>query len=131
MTPEEIQAGLANFTGTEQYHRFSVLFSRHIITDGVKWLCDNTGCYWLLDAIASHHARCMKDPQLKQIQFWTLTVHPKDTKRKHMATLTCARDEGDNAFKQEILYTDFPMPEIKLWVQPNAGNFVIFLPSEY
>jgi hypothetical protein len=144
---EEIEAGLAGFYGTEQYHRFSILFKNHVLTDGVKWLCDNADCFWLMDVIASYHAKCMKDPKgmLQDMQFWTLTVHPKieeakpmtigavmKGKPKPMATVICERDTGDVAITQKIPHTDFPLPEIKLYCSRADENlWVIMLPSEY
>jgi len=140
---EEIEAGLAGFYGTEQYHRFSILFKNHVMTDGVKWLCENAGCFWLLDIIASHAKTCRNDPKgmLQDMQFWTLTVHPKievpvgtvmKGKPKPMATVICERDTGDVAIKQKIPYTDFPLPEIKLYCSRADENlFVIMLQSEY
>jgi hypothetical protein len=142
---EEIEAGLAQCYGSEQFHRFSILFPKHIITDGVKYLCDSADCYWLLDIIASYHAKCMKDKKLQEMQFWKLTVHPKsETKpmtvgavmkheRVNMATVTCERDKNDVVITQDVEYTDFPLNEIKLWVAPSGDDrhFTILLPSEY
>jgi hypothetical protein len=128
MNKEEIINGLANFYGTENWHRFSPLFRKHLLTDGVKWLADNANCYWLMDAICSYHSKCMKDPKgmLQNIQFWTLKVDG------NKATLTCERDTDDVAIIQKIEYTDFPLPEIKLYVQPMGdGHFCILLPSEH
>ena len=129
-TKEEIEAGLAGFYGTEQYHRFSILFKNHVLTDGVKWLCENAGCYWLVEAIASHHVSCMRDPKdmLQNMQFWTL----KRNKTGRGAKLICERDTGDIAITQKIPYTDFPLPEIKLYCQrADEKTFVIMLVNEY
>jgi hypothetical protein len=45
-TRNEIEQGLANFYGTEQYHRINLIFPNVLMTDGVKWLCENADCYW-------------------------------------------------------------------------------------
>jgi hypothetical protein len=124
---EEIENGLANFYGTEQYHKFSMLFSKHLITDGVKYLANTAECYWLLDIICSYHRKCMNDPKrmLQDFQVWTLTV--KDGKGK----VICERDTGDVAIKQIIESTNFPLSEIKLYVMPRGdGSYIILLPSE-
>lgn len=75
---------------------------------------------WLLDAIVSHQhdARVRSEP----FQVWTLKVADDRT-----AVLTC--EDGDHGVvtSQAIAFTDFPLPEITLWLQ----NDVIFLPSEY
>lgn len=120
MTATELKSHLAGFTGTENYHRWSIL-SRMVLTDGAKSLAEEAGAYWLMDAIASHQPKALRDPKLQEIQFWKLKA--KDGK----AVLTCERDTDDVAITQRIAFTDFPMDEVKLWVQ----NGVIMLPSEY
>ena len=131
MTAQELEHSLAGFNGTEAYHRWSILFRKHVLTDGAKFLAEhggNSGAYWLMDLVASYHSKAMKDPSLQQIQFWTL----KTDLEKHTAVAICERDTDDVAFKQKIEYTDFQLAEVKLYVQPSGnGEWVILLPSEY
>jgi len=115
----ELEQGLAQCYGSEQYHKFSVL-SPLKITDGVKYLCDKAGAYWLLDIIASYQPQCMKDEMLRYYQIWKLNI--KDGEGR----VTCERDTGDIAITQPISYTDFPLDFIKLI----CTNGVILLPSE-
>jgi hypothetical protein len=127
LTRAEIERDLPQFYGTESWYRWSILFRRHLLTDGTKFVADSAGAYWLMDAIASHHGTCIKDPMLRDHQFWTLKVNPDKT-----AVLICERDTGNEAFRQEIPYTDFPLPEISIWVEPMGdGNYCILLPSEH
>ena len=42
---------LSYFTGTRKYYRIS---SRHLLTDGTKYLAEKGACFWMMDAIASH-----------------------------------------------------------------------------
>jgi len=122
----ELESSLSYFNGTEQYHRWSILFRNHVLTDGAKYLAEKAGAYWLMDAIASHHRSCMKDPMLQGMQFWSLSV--KDNK----ATLICERDTDNIAIKQKIPFTDFPLSKITLYCAPlDQSNYVIMLPSEY
>jgi hypothetical protein len=130
-TAFEINNGLRNFYGTEKYTRLSPLHGPLVCTDGIVWLAENADCFWLIDAIASYQPQCKKDTSLRDIQFWTLTVHPKvevapmtlgavltqKQPKRGMATLICERDAGDVAIKQEIEYTSFPLNEIKIWVE--------------
>jgi hypothetical protein len=116
----ELENALAYFTGTEAYHRFSPL-SKLVLTDGVKYLADKTGAYWLMDIIASYQQKCMKDEMLRDFQLWTLKV--KDDE----GVVTCERDTDDVAFQQKIPFTDFPLAEISLY----CINGVILLRSEY
>jgi hypothetical protein len=128
-TASEIRQGMAGFSGTEAYHRLSKLHGRLVCTDGVAWLAENAGAYWLIDAIASYQPQCAKDAALRGIQFWTLKVVDKS------AVLSCERDEGDVAITQEIGRTDFPLDEVKLWVEAGAVGekpcMVCLLPNEH
>jgi len=117
---QEIESDLPYFTGTEEYHKFSIL-SNLKLTDGVKYLCDKAQCYWLMDIIASYQNKCNKDEMLKYFQIWTLTI--KDGK----AIVKCERDTDDIAITQKIPYTDFPLDSIKLY----CIDGIILLTSEY
>jgi hypothetical protein len=119
-TAEEITRDLAQFTGTE--HHYKHFLSRLVYTDGVKYVADACGAYWLLDVIASYQGRCLRDPKLSEMQFWTLKVDLE----KGKGLVTCERDEGDVAIRQRIPSTDFPLAEIKIWVENNT----MYLPSE-
>lgn len=119
----DLEINLDYFTGTENYYRVSALHPDFTITDGVKYLAEKAGAYWLIAAILSYQKQCSKDTMLSQMQFWTLAVDLE----KSSAVLTCERDKGDVAITQEIEYTDFPLAEIRIWV---AGK-VLMLPGEY
>jgi hypothetical protein len=92
------------------------------LTDGVKFLADTTNCYWFLDVIASYQKEALKDPWLREIQFWELRVS-----YDRSATVVCRRDLDDVALEQRIAMTDFPFQYVKLYVE----NGVILLPSEH
>ena len=123
-TSEITEANLANFYGTSQWYRH---WSRQLLmTDGTHFLCEN-GAAWLIDAIASHQG-----PRLARacgyFQFWTLKVDLE----KHEAVLICQRDSGEpRLVEQKIPYTDFPLAEIKIWVEGEGENKVCLLPSEH
>ncbi len=122
--PTQFQLDLRQFTGTTQWYQWSHL-TKLICTDGAKYLADEAGAYWLLDAIASHQsAPAIQDSQrLQDFQVWILKVNSDKSCR-----LTCAEDSDiAPAVIQDIEFTDFPLAEIKLYV---CGN-VILLPSEY
>src|ERR1039458_7739091 len=50
-TADELEQCLRYFTGTEEYHRHWM--RRITFTDGVKFLAEQAGAYWLIDLIAS------------------------------------------------------------------------------
>lgn len=115
------KADLAQFTGTSTYYQHSLGIQ---YTDGVHYLAERGGAYWLIDAIASWQIdpRVNQDTILRQIQFWKLTVNDDQS-----ALLVCERDEGDVAVSQDIPFTDFPLKRITLYLQQG----VVLLPSEY
>jgi hypothetical protein len=110
--------------GTSHYYGHTI--GRLVYTDGVKFLCENADCYWLLDLIASYQdsAEVRRDEMLRNMQFWTLKVDLENKK----GVAICERDTDDVAFSQDIPYTDFPLKEIKLYVGPDT---IVCLPSEY
>ncbi len=116
---QEILAILAQASGTTVYHRYSKLESFPIITDGVYFLANAAGCYWLLDVIGSYQRNKRLD---RHFQVWTLTVNLE-------AQSGVVRGYNDNVLiiTQEIPYTDFPLSEIKLYLMDG----VLLLPSEY
>jgi hypothetical protein len=110
---------LLQFTGTENWHRHAI--NRKVLyTDGVKYLADHAGAYWLIDQIA------LRQPYNKSLtaeafQVWKLAVRPD-----HYGTLTCEDGNGRSIFTKK-LFTDFPLDEITLYFTDN----VIMLTSEY
>ena len=115
---QNIQAELGQFIGTEKLYRIT---SRHVLTDGTKYLAEKAKCFWLFDAIASHLSRSYDD------YFAVARLVVKDSS----ATLTL--DDGDDTVfaTQQIEYTDFPLNEIKLYCSFDGEHWVIMLTSEY
>ena len=108
------KADLKQFTGTEQYYRH---LKGIVYTDGVKYLAEKAGAYWLIDLVASYQ------PLDVEFQVWKLRKNGDS----YIAECT---DGNDNLVRsQDIPYTDFPqdMMPFELYFQ----NGVIFLPSEY
>lgn len=113
------KADLAQFTGTEHWYRHSL--NRSILyTDGVQYMAETGGAYWLVDKIALMQ---LEQPiAAEPFQLWILSVHPDRS-----ACLLC-EDGNDNAvYEERIDFTTFPLDEIRLFVTNN----VILLPSEY
>ncbi len=119
-TSKLTKADLEQFTGTDHYYRHAINH-KVLFTDGVKYLADTAGAYWLLDEIAliQPYDRHVAN---EEFQVWTLTVHADDS-----ASLTCDDGNGNIVFSKGIGFTDFPLDEIKLWF----SNDVIYLPSEH
>lgn len=109
---------LGHFTATENYYRQWT--GAFVYTDGVRFLAEMAGAYWLIDLIASWQPKARADPALHDFQLWELRVSST------RATVTCSRDAGDEAFRQEIEFTDFPFSGVKLYLEWG----VLMLPSE-
>ena len=100
----------SNFTGTEHYHRQPL--SSLVYTDGVAYVAETAGAYWLLDKIAYREKRF-------DFEVWKLDVKK----------LTVTLEDGDDHVLdvEKLSFTDFPAPGIEIWVV----NGVMLLPSEY
>ena len=107
---------LNQFTGSENWykHWLGILY-----TDGVKFLAEKAGAYWLIDAIASYQ----KSLKHVSFQMWTLRV-----KEDHSAVLQMQEDSNTPPLvEQYIEYSDFPLESIRLFFIDG----VLLLPSEY
>ncbi|MEL6499779.1 MAG: DUF6876 family protein [Cyanobacteria bacterium J06623_1] len=114
---------LRQFTGTETYYRHS-LARNYLYTDGVQYLAEKAGAYWLVDAIVFNQMEkpFSNNPALAAFQCWTLKVTEGSR-----ATLTCDDGNKNIVFTQQIPFTDFSLKEISLWLE----NKVLLLPSEH
>ncbi len=88
----------------------------------MKFLAEKAGAFWLIDLVASHQTARLRQ---EEFQLWILTVDRDNTP---MAVATCQADTGKPLLvRQEIDYTDFPLPSIKLYLVDG----VLMLPDEY
>ena len=108
MAPPTLTAAeLAAFHGTAHWYRHGVI--RNVLyTDGAKYVADQAGAYWLLDAIAIAQA-CDRRVAAEGLQVWVLVVH-----EDQRATLTCEDGNAHRVAQQQISFTDFPLPSINL-----------------
>jgi hypothetical protein len=119
-TSKLTESDLRQFTGTESWFRHGI--NRNVLfTDGVKYVADQGGAYWLLDAIAIAQ-RFEASVAAEEFQVWKLKVNENRT-----ATLVCDDGNDNIVYTQRIAFTDFPLAEIKFYFTDNT----ILLPSEY
>jgi hypothetical protein len=105
---------LIQFTGSEHWYRHAMV--RDVLyTDGVKYVAETAGAYWLIDEITFAQ-------RFDKLLAAELNVNPD-----HTATLICEDGDGGIVFTKAIEYTDFPLAEITLYFINNT----ILLPSEY
>lgn len=122
----EIQAELTNFYGTETWYRYSpLLFPKVLLTDGAKYIADECGAYWMMDAISSYL------PAVQQQLEYMAVI--RLVKKASTAVLTLANDEPADVIyaRQEIHYTDFPLDEFTLYAVYDGEDWVVMLPGEY
>jgi len=121
-----LETDLAQFTGSEEFHRHP-LMRKILISEGAKHVADAGGAWWLLDIITSMQL----EPKVRKEEFqvWKLTLDDDSETRTGMssAVLTCEDGNGNEVHRQVIDHTDFPLPEIRFYYTNN----VIHLPSEY
>lgn len=114
---------LSPFTGTENWYQH---FTGLLYTDGVKYVADQAGAYWLIDAIASYQQdpRITRNHNLQEFQLWILEV---DTVT-HTGRLSLYEDSDcPPVLTQDLEYTDFPEAKIRFYVE----NGVLLLPNEH
>lgn len=113
------QSDLDQFIGTEQYWKHWM--PGLVFTDGVKYLAETAGAFWLIDIVASYRR---KEP----FQIWTLKVNKDHAEDEPMAVVTMQEDTYQpELVRQEIPYTDFPLDEIKLYLIDG----ILLLTTEY
>ena len=119
MSSTELEQQLRQFIGTEQYYRIS---PSAVLTDGTKYLADEAGAYWLMDAIASY---------LPQFNGREEFIVAKLNVAASKAELVLDNGNGHVLDTQHIEYTDFPLPSIQLYACWGGEYWVLMLTSEY
>ena len=111
---------LDQFCGTQIWYKHSLL-KDILYTEGVHYVAERAGAYWLIDEIALAQKF---EPKVgaEKFQVWILYVENDAT-----AELICEDGNNITVFEKQIEYTDFPLPEIKFYYTDN----VIMLPGEY
>ncbi len=110
---------LNNFTDTGTWHRHWFI-SKMCYTDGIKYVADRGGAYWLIDEICFLQVKTAIKSE--GFQVWKLKVKPNNS-----AKLICEDGNDHVVFSKSIPYTDFPLDEITLYF----CNNVLMLPREY
>ncbi len=125
MQSNDIRAQLAQFTGSATFTRHAFI-PRMLMTEGIVYLASAAAAHWLTDAIGSYlfDLRAQQEP----FQVWRLSVDLQSQR----AVLTMTDGNGSEAIiTQQIDYTDFPLPQIDLWLVADGEHWVLMLPTEY
>jgi len=109
---------LGQFIGTERwYSHWTKLLT---YTDGIKYVAEEAGAYWLIDLVASYQ------PKLKDIPFqlWVLSVDQET----QSGTIYAVEDTGKpHLVEQELEYTSFPLKHFEFY----CIDGVMLLKGEY
>lgn len=117
-------SGLGQFYGTKHYYWEHYYWyggiGKYYFTDGVKYVADQCGAYWLIDEIMSYQLF----PRTRKMDFqvWKLTV---DTEKKE-GVLSLEDGDGHEILRKKLDYTDFGAPAIEMWMENN----VLYIPTE-
>lgn len=130
MKANEIHKELAQFYGSEQFFNLSPFHFNMVVTEGVKFLADAAGAYWLLDIIATE-SLTPKMKRYRDFQVWKMTT---DLKSK-TALIIAENGNGKKIHERPITFTDFPLPEIEFFLELGSldgvtPKRVLMLPSE-
>lgn len=124
------KADLSQFCGTENYYR--PLHPTLVYTDGLKFLAEKTGCYWLIDLI--NQKQRLHKFRAEEFQVWK--IHANGSQ----ARVTC--DNGSKRIPDDYLFdktiaSDFPanLSGLKLFCEIGSLDgvnevMVLMLPSE-
>jgi hypothetical protein len=122
---QEFNSELMNFTGTEKYHRWSIL-TPMVLTDGMKFVCDKLQCYWLMDIVASvqHKKKIIEN---ESFIVWRIKLN-EDNKGFVVGAYRDSPFNKDNLLYEQVGgYTDFGIKEFEFY---QCGK-VILLTGEY
>ena len=103
----------------ERCHRIN---RKCLLTDGARYLAEEAGAFWLMDAAASYLIELGTDD-------WFVHIQLRVT--GSTALLMLEDGNGHVRAQQQIPCTDFPMPEQTLFACLDSEHWVIMLPREY
>lgn len=116
---DDLKHELRQFTGSERFFRHS-LFRRFVYTEGVQFLAERAGAYWLLDYIFGHQP--LNSLSGQPFQVWIIRV------REDKSADISVEDGNNNLLHSfKLDFTTFPLEEFSLWLIEGT----LLLPSEY
>lgn len=115
----QLETELAHFTGTTRYYRID---RKTLLTDGTHHLAERALCYWLMYLFSSYLIELKLDDWFTVLKFDVAGASAN----------VIIEDGNDHVLAtQQIEYTNFPLPTIKLYGCWDGEQWVLMLPSEY
>lgn len=119
MTAQFKLADLQDFRGgSDRFYRHSL--TSVVYSEGVKYVAERAGAYWLIDKVATLQMKA--EVRAEEFQVWKLRVTDQGK-----AVLVCEDGNDIPVHSEEISFTDFPAPGVRLYF----GHGAIILPEEY
>lgn len=119
MDINQFKTNLAEYIGTMQYHKLSLM--PVYATDGVEYFCRNANAFWLFDDMA---AVAITNPNE---EFIVALAKSKDEK----CDVIYDDGNGNKIYEQHYTYTDLPEGDWKFYISNYPTEKIIMLPSEY
>ena len=136
MNPQDLQAELARFTGTETYHRHSL--NRHLLwTDGVEFFARQCKTFWFIDGIAvGWNGRRGPVPSVVPGKDRMGIVLLKVADGKANLEIRSDYNEQDDTcgsvlYREKIGHTDCPEGVWKFYLVADDRHVTMMLPGEY
>ena len=105
-----------------------------VISEGVFYIAQRTGFYWVIDAIISYQTcpEICDDPSLRHLQFWELKVN----KEGNSVSLCCQNTHQITGEDYQAIYEafsnkSFPLEELALCCAPRLNGIHIYLIQEH
>ena len=127
MDAQELKNALAEYSGSETFTHVSPLYPNFVATEGVVFLAEKAGCFWLLDMIASHL------PAVKAAgETFAVVLLERDAEGSGAVFRLVDDVPASLVYAEQVIeYTDFPLSEIKLYIGFDGEYFTAMLPGEY
>ena len=124
---QDLKNALAEYSGGETFTRVSPLYPDFVATEGVVFLAENAGAFWLLDVIASHL------PAVKAAgEMFAVVLLERDVEGSGAVFRLVDDVPAEVVYVEQVIeYTDFPLPSIKLYLATDGEYWTVMLPGEY
>jgi hypothetical protein len=117
---------LRQFSGSAQFFKHAIN-RKFIYTEGVQYLAENAGCYWLIDEIAVVLLPYLLKKHYDE--FYSIQLLVND----NSAVITVDDGNGKIHINHKIQFTDFPISgiPIKFFLCASEEYYCLMLPNEY
>lgn len=111
------------FGGTNQYYSYAPLADWLLVTDGIKETCDELGCWWVIDIIASlgNMITGCED------SFRAVKVHLEPDSK---AVFLLEDGNNNKYYMQSIIWTDLK-EDLMIFLEYTGEHWLALMPEEH